>query len=985
MKPQQEETLYLIDVMSMAFRHYHALTRVHSDHGFFTSAGFPTSAIFGIIRGLFNLYSQEKPHYLVAACDSKETTFRHQIYSEYKANRKDMPEELAEQIPKIFELFHLLGVPVVVVPGCEADDIIATLARKPNLFFDPPRPSDAPPLHIRVITNDKDMMQLVNEHIRICKPKNNGTHQMIGTPEVIEYFGVPPNKVIPAQALIGDPSDHIPGVAGIGKVTAAKLLKNFSSLDEVYENIESFSGKSVGDKLNAGKENAYISEQLVTLKDDLELSVNLHDARVNEQSWGESNRSLFKFVLKCEFNSIQKRYFPNLPPPSFVAPFSPHGTSTTTHEEEGTVSDHTKTHSNPLKLVFADEELEHLIAATKEYSYPAAPGHTLPPSLRHKALSSHMIFFSCYTAQSPNNSSDDSELVFVIHFLLFAVDPKTAILSPEPLMNRLTGSARDATQELMTSVQFVFSEHGLKSDGDNQISGLLCDILFQSQVPIVTYDGKTGMHLLAKYGFQVQPYVFCDLQVIEGLVLARESSKHLIKCAQRELAVSPLLRWRAGDALNQTYGILASFTQALLYVKFYQPSYRISEMNYVLHHIETPLSYILFKMERMGVYLDRQLLADLSLWLTSELDRLTEEIHSLAGTTFNIQSPQQLGKVIYQKLRLHEIASVKLGKTKKSDNFSTRESALLKLLPNPLISHILSYRKLAKIKNTYADALPELVSKETGRLHTSFNQMGTVTGRMSSERPNLQNIPIRSDLGKEIRRAFRAEHPHQVMISADYSQIELRVLAHLCQDPNLMEAFNSDKDIHMATAAQMLRKTITKVTPRDRDMAKAINYGIIYGMGAKKLAKIIQVSVGEASSLIKDYFNGFKGVADYMESMEKFVAEQGYTLTFNGRMRTMDGDHQGRGKPGTARNSPIQGTAADLMKMAMIKVDQALEESQLPCRMLLQIHDELLFECDQDSHQQAMLIIRKEMEDAENFSVPLKVSIGVGKNWLEAH
>ena len=943
------KTLYLIDVMSMAFRHYHALAR----GGFFTSLGFPTSALFGVTRALFSLYHREKPAYLVAASDAKKATFRQAIYPGYKAQRSEMPEELAEQMPKVFELFHLLGVPVLTKPGWEADDIIATIAKQTARFQDSQNQTDLVSPLVRIVTGDKDMMQLVDDSTYLYQTKKTGEVVLVGRSEVEEYFGVPPEKVTVAQALIGDPTDAIPGVAGIGKATAAKILADYSSLDEIYQSIDNISSKNLREKLICGKESAYCSEKLATLATDLDLDFRLADARVKPELWTEDNLSLSKFFQKCEFRTLRNRYLPGSKDLPALVPFAPRGTEEAADESEA------KTASVPKQsLALSSEVLARYLSATKTYMLdPELDLGWLVDQVRQ----ARQVMFHVFTSEDARHQARKA----------FSAGLHLLIMSHQSASTEDAGIRGQSIQVLWTQ------EHGL---GENpKFQHALAQILFASEASIVTFDGKSAMHRLAASGMMIEEYSFCDLQIIEGLVLAKEAPRTQKQAFEARLGESfaALLDMPAEEP---AYGAICSLGYSFLHAIFHSPEYRLKTMKYVLWHIEIPLSYVLFEMESTGVYVDRDHLESYTAWLSSEMARQAERIYELAGETFNIQSPKQLGQIIYGKLKLHEGAKRKI-----SGSLSTRESALRKLPPHDLIEHVLYFRKLAKLKSTYASALVDLIDPSTGRIHTSFNQMGTVTGRMSSERPNLQNIPIRTDLGKEIRKAFCAPSMDKVMISADYSQIELRVLAHLSQDKQLIKAFHDGEDIHRATAARMLQKPLKEVTDEDRQMAKAINYGIVYGMGATRLAATIGCSYKKAASLIGEYFDQFSGVADYMKHVEEFASKHGHTLTYNGRMRMVPaGD---AAKPGSqaARNSPIQGTAADLMKLAMIRVFRALKSSGIRCSMLLQIHDELLFECHKDCLEQAVALIEKEMVEAESFSVPLQVSIGSGANWLEAH
>lgn len=943
-----EPHFYIMDLMSMAFRQFHALSR----QDFFTSQGFPTSALYGMTRSLFELYRQEQPMYMVAASDSKAPTFRHKIFPGYKLKRQAMPEELEVQLPKLFELLHLLGIPVITQPGWEADDIIASLAKQ----YGGRRISPGGlPLQIRIVSGDKDMMQLVDEHTKLYQTTRGQQVELVGHAEVQAYFGVPPHKVTLAQALIGDPTDDVPGVAGIGKTTAAKLLAQVESLDELYAGLDELSSANLQKKLMCGRDNAYISEQLVTLATDVEFEFKLEDAAVQAWQWGDVNESLNKFLQKCEFRTLRKRYLPKSPMLPSLLPFAAPGAIA--YEDEGGESGDSGGSALPSPLETPwrcdQQQVRAYLRKVQRYQLASDESGCLAPGLQAAVRSAELIFLTGGESESSEGLREG-----VVHLLLV-----------ENLAELWQAPSYEVTWPV--------------AGGDPTWLASLHDVLAHMKMGVV-YGSKSFMHQLVAWGFNPRDYALTDVQIIEGLVLGREASRSLGEAAQRELG--PAYMSLLTDAAEQEIDDqppLATLMVAALYLKWQAPTYRLDEMQYVLWHIETPLNYILFKMERQGVYVDRALLEKFSAWLAAEMAVVSAEVMNLAGESFNIQSPKQLGVILYDKLKLHEHMKVRIKKTK--SGLSTRESALLKLLPHPLVVAVLRYRKLAKLQSTYATALPEMIKPQTGRIHTSFKQMGTATGRMSSERPNLQNIPIRTELGKEIRRAFRAPSPSRQMISADYSQIELRVLAHLSQDQNLIAAFKADQDIHQATAAHMLGKSLQQLTPQDRDMAKAINYGIVYGMGARRLAATLGRTVTQASELIDEYYRRFQGVSSYMKEVEQFAEQHGYTMTANGRMRIVGARDKARPGAGVARNSPVQGTAADLMKLAMIRVDKALTAAQLDCIMLLQIHDELLFECAQECVPAAMKLIRREMEAADNLQVPLKVTIGAGEHWLAAH
>ena len=933
----------------MAFRYHHAMNH----RPLFTSAGFPTSSLFGVMRALVSIVEKESPEYMVVASDSSEPTFRHEIYSEYKAGRTEMPAELSAQIPKLYELMEILGLPVIRKSGMEADDIIATLAIE----------AQQQGYEVFMVTGDKDMMQLVAEDVRLYQtlPQKNQV-RIIGPEEVRDYFGVSPEQVICAQSLIGDSSDNVPGVMGIGKVGAAKLLKTYESLDGIYENIDNITPAGLQKKLIEGKDRAFLSRKLVTLKTDLDLGLDLKNTALSDHLWKETNEELDRFLCQCEFRSLHKKYFPHSSLITSTSPFAPEGTEP----------------PPPPAPTLQEKSLPSSPSVEERFQeLSSADVNSLEPLFQSKSCASVVSFTLIMEGQNPllikplgiavSVVLQDSESMRKERHNYFV---RWSSHLGENFKERLKDFFSDTTKPMIT-YDLKRQLHGLSQllSSDLTSCSHIEDVMIQGSLVHALGGHPSFSFLCAEHHSDpdlVPQIKGCEKQVYHN------------KTKSEDLLTAPLL-----DYFLQLAELLDSLHESL------STELKAAEMMAVYHTIEKPLIPILASMERSGVFVSPDALKDFSQKLAQKEVSLEKSIHDLAGEVFNIQSPKQMSAILYDKHGLHHKYKLKsLRKT--ASGFSTRESVLLKMSEEPLVVSILEYRKIMKLKGTYADALPQLINSKTGRIHTSYLQNGTATGRMSSRDPNLQNIPIRSTMGKEIRRAFMVQKPHHVLVSADYSQIELRVLAHMSGDEKLQQAFRQHDDVHKTTAAVMLGKEIESVTPEDREMAKAINYGMIYGMGPKKLAKIINVSFNKAQQLMDQYFATFSRVSPFMEAHVKWAHDYGHTRTLYGRRRTLVEVHDPAasvraGAENAAKNSPIQGSAADLMKLAMIEVYHLLKQKNLQNTLLMQVHDELVFEVPEASLEDALKAIRQGMEEVVSWQVPVVVSIGTGKNWLEAH
>jgi DNA polymerase-1 len=923
--------LFLIDVMAMAFRTYHAFAQ----RPLRTTQGLPTSAVYGTVVYLLKLIAEEKPDYLVLVSDSKEKNFRHELYQDYKANRTEMPEDLALQIPYIFKLFTAMGLPLVRQAGFEADDLIGSLVR---------RYADSS-LHCYIVSGDKDFYQLVDAHTFIFTPKKGGTNLLVDATEVRARFHCAPSQVIDLLALWGDSADNIPGVPGVGEKSAIKLIEQFSSIDRMLEESDAIANRRVREAIIQHREKLLLARKLVTIKTDIPVSLALDEMRVDQERL-YARQDLYDLCKHLEFNSLCERLL-SLRTPEFSLEGSPRA------KQKAQKKSAEPLNAAPVPVPEGDYTL---INNEKDLSAFIA-----------RAKAARVLAFDSETTGL--NLASDKPIG-----ISFALKAGEAVYLPlvEAYLEGLSFERAIALLKELFAIPTLFKvAHNLKFDLqmlDNiglSLVGELGDTMLAAFVCNATENSFSLADLSAKYlGLEKIP--------IESLI----GKKRDIPMSAVPLAQLMPYACRDADCCLQLFF-------------HFLPQLEAEGLYSLYHDVEIPLAPILGDMEKTGIFVDREILAGISKTLSARKNELEKEIHALAGEEININSPKQLQAIIFEKLNIPEQLGIKRLK-KNKNGYSTDVSVLESLAAHPLPEKILAYRSVSKLQNTYVDVLPTLIDPRTGRIHTSFHQAGTATGRLSSSNPNLQNIPIQSPLGREIRRAFRAA-PGRVMVSADYSQIELRILAHIADEKTLRAAFLSDQDIHTQTAAQLLQKAPEEVSHGERSQAKAINYGIVYGMGPQRLAQEIKVSPAEAKKFIESYFAHFPAIEGYITSSIAFAKEHGYSQTILGRRRQIFGldGSQGAMAQVAARNiainSPIQGSAADLIKLAMREIYRELATRKLKAKMLLQVHDELLFECPKEEWDELRGIVTTRMEEAYPLSVPLKVNIAAGADWLEAH
>ena len=891
----KRKTFYLVDGSSYIFRAFFGVRQLS------TSKGFPTNALYGFINMLQKVIREEKPDYLVVAFDSPDKTFRHKIYPDYKANREAPPEELAKQFPYFEPLVQAYGLSSVRRPGFEADDIIGTLAKK----------GIQEGLEVVIVSGDKDMMQLISPNVYMLDTMKN---KKFMDKEVVEKFGVQADKVVEVMGLMGDSSDHIPGVAGIGPKIAAELIQKFGSIESLYKQINEVEKKKVKEKLEHDKENAFMSRELVSIDTEMDLEFNSDLMKPGKID----SAKLKKMFEEFEFVSFLEGM-------------------------QGEVTNSLKIDRSGYKTILTEKSFNDLI----------------------KSLVKKKSFV--FDVETTNKRPVWARMVGIS----FSFEEGNACYLP--LVHRYLGSPDQL--ELKTvceKLKPIFEDKRIKKCGHN----IKYDLIVMANEGIAL-DGVGFDTMIASYLLNPSSRGHgLDALTMEYFGHKNLTYKEMVGAGNREIGFDEVEVNRATEYAAEDSDMTWRLKGKL------QPQLKDSTLK-LYKEIELPLLEVLAEIELNGVYVDRKHLTELSSKIDKQLLRLEKDIYVLADEEFNINSPKQLSVILFEKLKLPVVKKTKTG-------YSTDVSVLeLLAAEHKLPKQILFYRQLAKLKSTYVDALPGEIFKNTGRVHTSFNQTVAATGRLSSSNPNLQNIPIRSDMGKEIRKAFTAEGDN-MLLSADYSQIELRLLAHLSKDRALKDAFDKGEDIHARTAADIFGSSLDKVDENSRRMAKAVNFGIIYGLSAFGLSRQLNISRKDAKDFIDQYFLLYSKVRGFMDNTIAEARECGYTLTMFNRRRYLpdlksDNRQIRESAERVAINSPIQGSAADLIKVAMIRLSRNLKKMKLNSKMILQVHDELVFECPVREKKEIESLVRKEMEEACTLSVPLVVDIGWGKNWNEAH
>ncbi len=908
---KKAKRIYLIDGHSYAYRAFHAIRHL-SD-----SSGLALNAVYGFTRMLMRLIKDEKPDYLVVAFDTPSPTFRHELYEDYKANRAAQPEEMRHQIPLIKEVVDALNIAMFELDGYEADDVLATLATQ----------AEARGIEAIIVTSDKDMLQLVSDKIKVLNPHKESL--LYDAEAVKERFGVFPEQIRDLMGMTGDSTDNVPGVPGIGPKTASELLNEYDTLERVFEHIDEIKGEKRRENLLANKETAFMSRELVTVRRDVPLALDIDECTLGEYD----KEKLIELLKKFEFRSLMSELIE--------------------------VEEQTHAHYD---IIEEQGQLDKLLGELTKSGHFAMDFET--------------------TSADPMRA----ELVGIS----FATVPNAAYYIP-------VGHTKDALQirEEKQNNGELFESTSVKQLDKELVLERLKPILEDERIKKTGQNIKYETIILARNGIRLSGVDF-DTMIASYVLNPSKLHHNLDQLAleflnYRKISIESLIgkgtKQRTMDTVNvrdaADYACEdADITLRLRHVL--EPVLKEKGLSELFAEVEIPLIMILTKMELRGVRVDSEILHGLSTDLEKRLDDLREEIYAAAGQEFNVNSTQQLGKILFEEMKLPALKKTKTG-------YSTDVVVLEKLaVEHELPRKVLDYRTLSKLKSTYVDALPTLVNPATGKIHTSLNQTVTATGRLSSSDPNLQNIPIRSEMGREIRRAFIPSDENKVLLSADYSQIELRILAHLSGDEVLCNAFRDGIDIHDQTSSKIFGVPITSVTADMRRKAKVANYGILYGISASKLAADIGIKQEEAQEFIEHYFSVFPRVKEYLDSTVADARRHGYVTTIMNRRRYLpdiDSPNFGVRKfaERAAVNTPIQGSAADLIKMAMIKIDREIERESLDCIMILQIHDELIFETPTEEIGQIGPIIKEIMETAHLLNVPIVAEIRAGRNWLEAH
>ncbi len=941
-----EKKLFLLDALALIYRAYYALIR----NPRMTSKGRNTNAQFGFTNTLFDLINKEKPTHLAVCFDTSAPTERHIDFAAYKANRQAAPEDLSDSIGDIKRIIRGFNIPVVEVDGFEADDVIGTLAwQAADVGYS-----------VYMVTPDKDYGQLlIHPHVCIYKPPYMGSPmEILDAKKICEKWDIQRvEQVIDILGLMGDAVDNIPGIAGIGEKTAAKLLKEYDTLENVVADADNIKG-SLGEKIRKGKEDAIMSKKLATIITNVPVQFHEEDYRLK----GWNNKELADVFTELEFKTLGKRILGD----DFNA-FQPTQPQPLQQSLFGNIEDA----SELIPPAFPEGEEASVNAglnADKNINNTPHTYHLIDTDDKIKELLDKLLQQPeiCFDTETTGIDANNAELVG----MSFCYQVGEAYYVPV-----FTG---EKTKEILQTFKPLFDNSYITWVGQNlkydmlvmkwygiELKGNLFDTMLAHYV--IEPEGRRNMDLLSAQYLSYEPVH------IEELI----GKKGKGQGNMRDVAFEKIKDYAAEDA-DITLQLKSKF----------EPLLKTKVVEKVFAEVEVPLVEVLTEMEFTGVRIDEPFLKEYSLQLDMEALAAEQRIYDSSGVKFNIGSPKQLGEILFDKLQLDPKA-----KKTKSGQYATGEDVLMKLAQqHGIVNDILIYRQLSKLKSTYVDALPLMINRKTGRVHTSYAQAVAVTGRLSSNAPNLQNIPIRTERGREIRKAFVPRDENHVLISADYSQIELRIIAAISADVNMCDAFAQNKDIHTATAAKVFNVPEAEVTKEMRYKAKSVNFGIIYGQGAFGLSDNLGISRAEAKDIIENYKKEFAGVTKYMDDMIKFAREKTYVETLMGRKRWLrdinSNNFTVRGfAERNAINSPIQGTAADMIKLAMIKIHKAIKEQNLQSRMILQVHDELVFDALKSEVEILKPLILDNMKAAHPLpnNVPVEAEVGVGFNWLEAH
>ncbi|MEO1431529.1 MAG: DNA polymerase I [Cyanobacteria bacterium J06633_8] len=955
-------TFVLVDGHSLAFRSYFAFAKGR-DGGLRTKAGIPTSVCFGFIKSLLEVMEKQQPEAIAVAFDLGTPTFRHQADDNYKANRQETPEDFIPDLENLHELLTGLNLPILTAPGFEADDVLATVAQK----------ASSAGYQVKILTGDKDLFQVVDKNKKISvlyfdkeslRRSNKGPKEFF-TEEVKEKLGVLPSQVVDFKALCGDSSDNYPGVRGIGEKTAVKLLDTYGTLEKVYQSLDEIKG-AARKKLEIGKEDADKSKFLAKIKEDVPLEINLEDCKLK----GFDNRELKPILEKLEFNSYLKKI--NELQRKFSGDVEEIPLEETVEVEEKDLSfwsaeeteEFQKQNASPIKPLIIDTEikLNELVEILQKFTSSETPVAWDTETTDLEPRDAELVGIGCCWG------TGEKEVAYIPlgHKNGNNLDKDIALETLRPILE-----SADYPKAFQNT---KFDRLVLRCQGIN-IAGVIFDPMLASYV--LNPDSSHGLSELSQKYLKLTAKSYTEL-VPKGQTIA-------------DVSISEVADYCGMDAYT-TFGLVEKLREELN---------NIPVLSKLFSQVEQPLEKVLAEMEFQGIRIDSPYLNKLSQQLETDLNKLEEQVHEVAGEKFNLGSPKQLSQILFENLGLSTKYSRKI-KTGYSTDAATLEK-LREVDETGIIDGIIEYRTLSKLKSTYVDALPALVREDTKRVHTDFNQTITSTGRLSSSNPNLQNIPIRTAFSRQIRKAFIPEEGW-LIVAADYSQIELRILAHLSQEPVLVESYNNNEDIHTVTARLVYEKD--DITSDERRVAKTINFGVIYGMGSLRFSRSTGIDKNLANEFIKRFYTRYPKVFEFLEGLKKQAISQGYVETILGRRRYVDFTSRNlvnlknapleaidlsklknlgaydAGLLRAAANAPIQGSSADIIKIATIKIHKLLQDYQ--ARLLLQVHDELIFEVPPEELEELQIQIKSVMENAVDLSVPLLVEASAGNNWMEA-
>ncbi|SDE78320.1 DNA polymerase I [Mucilaginibacter pineti] len=932
--------LFLLDGMALIYRAHFALSKSPR----FTSGGLNTSAVMGFTNTLLDVLKKEKPTHMAVVFDTEAPTERHTDYEAYKAHREAMPEDLSKALPYVVKLILGFNIPVITSDGYEADDIIGTLAKK----------AEQKGYQVYCMTPDKDFAQLVSENIRIYKPARMGNDmEILGVKEVLEKWEIERvEQVIDILGLWGDAVDNIPGIPGIGEKTAKALIKQYGSMEEIIAHSHELKGKQRENVENFA-EQGLLSKKLATIL--LNVPVELDEEGL--EICAPSKELLEPLFAELEFRTLGRRVFGD---DFSITEFKAAGTQTDLFGSP--VEERRTTMTVDVKDIHED-----LVIASKNINNVPHQYHladTVETRAELIALLQQQESF-CFDTETTGTDANHCELVG----LSFAVKAGEAWYVPVPADQEVVKSIVAEFKPVLENDKIGKIGQNLKFDilmlkwYNVQVKGSLFDTMMAHYV--IDPDTRHGMDILSENYLGYKPVSITELIGAKGKNQGN----------MRDVEIEKIKEYAAEDA---------DITLQLKTI--FEPKLKEVESEKLIHEIEHPLIYVLADIEYEGVKIDHDTLREFSKELETDIGKLEKTVFEKAGVKFNIASPKQLGEVLFEKLLLDPKA-----KKTKTGQYQTGEDVLLALAAkSDIVRDILDFRQLQKLKSTYVDALPQMVNPKTGRVHTSYNQAVAATGRLSSNNPNLQNIPIRTERGREVRKAFIPRNAGHTIVSADYSQIELRIIAEISKDPNMMQAFVDNLDIHTATAANVYGIALDQVSSEQRRNAKAVNFGIIYGQSAFGLSQSLGIPRKEAADIIEQYFIQFAGIKQYMSDTMNFARENGYVTTLMGRRRYLRDINSANATvrgfaERNAINAPIQGSAADMIKIAMINIHQEFIIQKLDARMTMQVHDELVFDVPHDEVEVVKPIIMHNMKNAIKTTVPIMVEIGTGLNWLEAH